>query len=685
MFSIPKQWKTLRLFSTLILTFIFAVSATAQTGTSVNETIPSGSLIIPMDNSKQGNNVGLPGSDCAGPAFNLKAYGLAVRLLHNNIPLKWSIANKAGKDDTDFSVDATRTFGQSCNDGPAVRAFSGGPLIITQEYVALATPIINTFNGEIGGTDNDVRVYTANAQFTAPVRYTLTHKPQVAVGPVNGGWGGDPHTTLFNEAKLQGFYAQVNDDTIGQGSCYTLATQAHATSAPFYAQFKQFVENGGNFLIQCESVTHYEQNQVPRFLSANGFDLFGNSSQFPGRTNGTSSTSQIYPNPAMPFNQFVGAFPGDVDGAVSEWSVVGGFGNYWNNAASAVRNNNSGWTNTDIAAVGRIPTTTGGGGHVMTLGGHDYYRDTTPTGANLARRNAQRMILNAVLIPARRPLCDLNIPVVRGYKAVRMHTNIGPPALNVGDTVEWTVQYINTGLAPVTNFQITDPIKTPDLSYVAPLTITLEGGATATLNPSYDGIGNINMLEEGAILPINGRITVRVKTLVNRIGIHLNQATGTGTGLPDGGIRTDTTDNTSQPSVGPYTVHCETNDCFSQTPWQTLADDDPTGISLIGPSSAPINIAGRLENNNGMGLSRVGVTLTRLSDGTTWNTLSNTFGYFSFNGVPVNQSYVVTVDQARHSFAPNSVEITPADSINDLIFVSVPVKSLSETGKKGSR
>ncbi len=321
----------------------------------------------------------------------------------------------------------------------------------------------------------------------------------------------------------------------------------------------------------------------------------------------------------------------------------------------------------------------------MNLGGHDYYRDTTPTGANLARRNAQRMILNAVLIPARRPLCDLNIPVVRGYKAVRMHTDVGPPILNIGDTVEWTVQYINTGLAPVTNFQITDPIETPDLSFVAPLTITLEGGATAMLNPSYNGISDINMLQPGAILPINGRITVKVKTLVNAVGEHLNQATGTGTGLPDGGVRTDTTDNTPQPSVGPYTVHCTTNDCFSQLGYQTPADDDPTGIALLIPSSAPIDIAGRLENGNGSGLSRVTVTLTRLSDGTRWNTLSNTFGYFSFSGVPVNALYMVTVDQSRHSFNPNSIEITPSDSINDLLFVSAPVKSLSRTSTKGSR
>ena len=194
--------------------------------------------------------------------------------------------------------------------------------------------------------------------------------------------------------------------TIGSGSCYTMATQAHATSAPHYAAFEAFVENGGNLLVQCESITHYEQNQFPRFQSSLGFNLFGLSSQYPGRAGGTGSTNQIYPNPSMPFNQFVGDFPGDVTGAVTEWSVVNGFGNYINQTASAVRNDNSGWNETDIAAVGRIPTTTGGGGHVFTLAAM-IITATHSDRANLERRNAQRMILNAVLIPARRPACAL--------------------------------------------------------------------------------------------------------------------------------------------------------------------------------------------------------------------------------------------------------------------------------------
>src|SRR5690606_27909723 len=63
-----------------------------------NETIHAGAYVIPMDNNYQGRGLD---NDCSNTAFNLKAYGLAVRLLHNNIPLKWIIsATKSNKDNT---------------------------------------------------------------------------------------------------------------------------------------------------------------------------------------------------------------------------------------------------------------------------------------------------------------------------------------------------------------------------------------------------------------------------------------------------------------------------------------------------------------------------------------------------------------------------------------------------------
>src|SRR5690606_24621765 len=147
-----------------------------------DEAIPVGSYVIAMDNVYQGS----AGGACNGFSFNLRAYGLAVRLLHNNIPLKWVISpTKTDKDDTDFTATVTRVYGQNCKNGGNYD-FAGGPLVISQEYVAQAAPIIEAFNAEISSNSGKVRVYRTTQPTTAPVRYTLTHKPLVAVGPDGG-------------------------------------------------------------------------------------------------------------------------------------------------------------------------------------------------------------------------------------------------------------------------------------------------------------------------------------------------------------------------------------------------------------------------------------------------------------------------------------------------------------------
>ncbi|PCI09175.1 MAG: hypothetical protein COB73_05975 [Flavobacteriaceae bacterium] len=56
------------------------------------ETVPLGSLVIPMDNSNQ--SVIAP--------FNLKAYGLVHALLLQDIPVKWVIKAGKIKDAIDF-------------------------------------------------------------------------------------------------------------------------------------------------------------------------------------------------------------------------------------------------------------------------------------------------------------------------------------------------------------------------------------------------------------------------------------------------------------------------------------------------------------------------------------------------------------------------------------------------------
>src|SRR6185436_7131691 len=73
---------------------VFSQASKDLPGPTANPTsIPTGSLVIAMDNTNQ----------AIGAAFNLKAYGLVNNLLQNGIPVMWAIKAGKAKDATDFT------------------------------------------------------------------------------------------------------------------------------------------------------------------------------------------------------------------------------------------------------------------------------------------------------------------------------------------------------------------------------------------------------------------------------------------------------------------------------------------------------------------------------------------------------------------------------------------------------
>ena len=65
--------------------------------------VPAGTLVLALDNTWQSTN----------GQFNLKAYGLAVHLLNNKVPLRWVIRADKGKDEADFTALAARVLPRS--------------------------------------------------------------------------------------------------------------------------------------------------------------------------------------------------------------------------------------------------------------------------------------------------------------------------------------------------------------------------------------------------------------------------------------------------------------------------------------------------------------------------------------------------------------------------------------------
>ncbi len=94
---------------------------------------------------------------------------------------------------------------------------------------------------------------------------------------------------------------------------------------------------------------------------------------------------------------------------------------------------------------------------------------------------------------------------------------------------------------------------------------------------------------------------------------------------------------------------------------------DYTTTIQAAPTSAPIEISGRVLSGNNRGISNAQVTLTD-QYGQTQTARTTTFGYFRFTDVQAGADYVIGVSAKQYSFAPQI--ITPQDNMTDLIFSS---------------
>ncbi|MEQ1764132.1 MAG: isopeptide-forming domain-containing fimbrial protein [Pyrinomonadaceae bacterium] len=683
------------------------LSVFSQGGSSSLVSIPNGSLIIAMDNERQGN-----AGDCVGPAFNVRAYGLAVRLLHQNIPLQWAIdTTKLSNATYDINnVDVvqlnTGTYGgQTCQHTGGVDIdFRGGPLIVSAAFAAQAKTIITTFNNASAGTDLDVRVYEATEGFTAPVWQTLNHKPFVAVGPECTQSGqclsGTVYERLFTAAGLQNgiHYAPVANDTFST-YCVTLAAQAHAQAdaAANLAAYRTHVNNGGNLLLQCLSVELYEDGSSPRYFTSGGItdDVYANAppSSYP--------TNEL---PGIPFSQFIGNL-GRANG-YTDYAIDGGIGNLLAGTQVASR---FAVGNNDLIAFTR-DNLAGTGGQVFALGGHEYggYPGDGVAAAGGPevyngnnendRVNGSRMALNALLVPAN-PACALLPPTIQGYKTVRLGNDLGDDLngngqINIGDKIEWTVRYMNTSATAVANFQITDVIDNRLTYVLGSIQASATAGSQATANtsfrgnsnPPYPAVADINLLAtaQPRSLAAGGMITVKFKTIVGAIAAEIpNQASafGTGVGTP---VATDSADSTTPGLTAGFPIagDCANlpNICIDQSFWvapDTGPNDnwtaaiEPTYVLLDTiTTAAGAEVSGIAMMSNGRGLARQQVVLQNASTGEVRVALTNSFGRFAFQDVPVGDFFIVNVESRRYTFQVPSFSFSLADNVTDLVFIA---------------
>jgi hypothetical protein len=465
------------------------------------ETIPVGSLIIPMDTVSQA--VG------GSTDFNILVYGLANRMLQNDIPLKWAMRydkvkirgtasidadpgttltdNNVGTDFTtgvevgDLVINVSDGFtrawvtavvdannlslslvdpGLTWSDGDeyvidghdfmataeqiepncpdpdplvcapaALMNFAGGPFIISSEdpaNIATALPLIAGYiaGTNSGGLGGDVNVFQTTVAADVDVRYTLRHRPFIAISDVNTGI----HSKIMEAAGIPGSdekdipdncappgdpawdpdtcnWNQVVPVNLAALSCATIHFEPHRDKPngedeipPVVDAVEAFVRNGGNFSAQCHAVQYFENldEDTPdpltysgRFLTTVGI-----------LENGLGDDELDYPNAPMPFSQFTGPLEGGIGGSVPDWTLnTGAYKNKGHVHALNIPDNED----THQAASGKLLGGAYSGGNIFYLGGHDY------SGGDLDSINGVRMMLNTIFVPADRPTeCGLN-------------------------------------------------------------------------------------------------------------------------------------------------------------------------------------------------------------------------------------------------------------------------------------
>jgi hypothetical protein len=92
------------------------------------------------------------------------------------------------------------------------------------------------------------------------------------------------------------------------------------------------------------------------------------------------------------------------------------------------------------------------------------------------------------------------------------------------------------------------------------------------------------------------------------------------------------------------------------------------GLEFLPPTAAGVEVSGRVMTPDGRGLRNATVTMTD-GQGVTRSAVTSSFGYYRFEGVPVGDSFVMTVNSRNYRFTPRVVLVL--DTLTDVDFVGL--------------
>jgi hypothetical protein len=97
---------------------------------------------------------------------------------------------------------------------------------------------------------------------------------------------------------------------------------------------------------------------------------------------------------------------------------------------------------------------------------------------------------------------------------------------------------------------------------------------------------------------------------------------------------------------------------------------DDLQMSFTTTTAAPASIMGRVIDSAGRGIPNAFVTLTGGSLTTPIVRRTNTFGYYSFEDIPVGETYIISVSSKRHNFSQSTHVVTLQENISNLDFIA---------------
>jgi hypothetical protein len=92
------------------------------------------------------------------------------------------------------------------------------------------------------------------------------------------------------------------------------------------------------------------------------------------------------------------------------------------------------------------------------------------------------------------------------------------------------------------------------------------------------------------------------------------------------------------------------------------------GLEFLPPTSAGVEVSGRVLTSDGRGIRNAVVTMTG-ADGTKRTAVSSSFGYYRFEGVQAGETVIVSASSRSYRFKPRAVQVF--DPITDLDLVGI--------------